>query len=58
MLPMVTRGAAFAMDDLSQVQVGEDALANIRSQLARDMNRKITCQNHQPDHWPDGRGTC
>ena len=38
----VTRGAAFAMDDLSQVQTGEDALANIRSQLARDMNRKIT----------------
>ena len=40
--PMVSRGAAFAMDDLSQVQTGEDALANIRSQLARDMNRKIT----------------
>ena len=30
------------MDDLSVVQTGFDALANIRSQLATDMNRKIT----------------
>ena len=42
--PWSHRGAAFAMDDLSQVQTGEDALANIRSQLARDMNRKITAK--------------
>ena len=34
----------FAMDDLSQVETGEDALANIRSQLATDMNRKITAK--------------
>jgi hypothetical protein len=40
--PIVTRGAAFGMDDLSQIQTGFDALANIRSQLATDMNRKIT----------------
>ena len=42
--PYVTRGAMFAMDDLSQVETGEDALANIRSQLATDMNRKITAK--------------
>ena len=42
--PFMTRGAMFAMDDLSQVQTGEDALANIRSQLATDMNRKITAK--------------
>lgn len=40
--PMITRGAAFGMDDLSRVQTGFDALANIRSQMATDMNRKIT----------------
>lgn len=40
--PYVTRGCAFAADDLSVVQTGFDALANIRSQLATDMNRKIT----------------
>lgn len=42
--PIVTRGAGFAMDDLSRVQTGFDALANIRSQLATDMNRKITAK--------------
>ena len=42
--PIVTRGAAFGMDDLSAVQTGFDALANIRSQLATDMNRKITAK--------------
>ena len=36
--PIVTRGAGFGMDDLSRVQTGFDALANIRSQLAADMN--------------------
>lgn len=41
---ITTRGAAFAADDLSQVQTGEDALANIRSQLATDMNRKMTAK--------------
>ena len=35
------RGAAFAADDLHSYQTGEDALANIRSQLAADMNRKL-----------------
>ena len=42
--PFVTRGAAFAADDLHTVQTGFDALANIRSQLAQDMNRKITAK--------------
>lgn len=37
-----TRGAAFAADDLSQVQTGEDALGNIRSQLAADIATKQT----------------
>ena len=36
------RTAGFSMDDLSVVETGEDALANIRSQLATDMNRKLT----------------
>ena len=31
----------FAADDLHTYQTGEDALANIRSQLARDMARKM-----------------
>jgi len=35
------RGAAFAMDDLSEVYTDEDALANIRSQLSTDMARKF-----------------
>jgi hypothetical protein len=35
------RGAMFSADDLSRVHTGEDALANIRSQLARDMARKM-----------------
>ena len=38
---ITTRGAMFAADDLHTYQTGEDALANIRSQLARDMARKM-----------------
>jgi len=38
---ITNRGAAFAMDDLSQVQTGEDALNAIRSQLSTDMARKM-----------------
>ena len=38
---MTTRGAMFSADDLSRYETGEDALANIRSQLARDMARKM-----------------
>ena len=34
------RGAMFAADDLHTYATGEDALANIRSQLARDIARK------------------
>ena len=37
---ITTRGAMFAADDLHTYETGEDALANIRSQLARDMARK------------------
>ena len=37
-----SRTAGFSMDELSVVETGEDALANIRSQLARDMNKKFT----------------
>lgn len=38
------RTAGFSMDDLSVVETGEDSLANIRSQLATDMNRKLTAK--------------
>ena len=38
---ITTRGAMFSADDLSRYETGEDALANIRSQLARDMARKM-----------------
>ena len=38
---ITTRGAMFSADDLSRYETGEDALANIRSQLARDMSRKM-----------------
>ena len=38
---ITTRGAMFAADDLHTYATGEDALANIRSQLARDMSRKM-----------------
>jgi len=38
---ITTRGAMFSADDLSRYQTGEDALANIRGQLARDMARKM-----------------
>ena len=37
-----TRGAAFAADDLSRYETGEDALLAIRNQLAADMDRKMT----------------
>ena len=40
--PIVTRGAAFAADFLSQVETGEDALANVSSQLSRKINTDIT----------------
>jgi hypothetical protein len=38
---ITTRGASFAMDDLSEVQTGENALNAIRSQLSTDMARKM-----------------
>ena len=38
---ITTRGAMFSADDLSRYETGEDALSNIRSQLARDMARKM-----------------
>ena len=38
------RTAGFSMDDLSKVETGEDSLANISSQLSRDMNRKFTAK--------------
>ena len=38
---MTTRGAMFAADDLHTYQTGEDPMAAIRSQLARDMSLKM-----------------
>lgn len=38
---ITTRGAMFSADDLSRYETGEDALSNIRAQLARDMARKM-----------------
>ena len=38
------RTAGFSVDDLSKVEVGEDALANIAGQLSTDMNRKFTAR--------------
>ena len=40
--PIVTRGAAFAADELSLYETGEDALANVSAQLSRKMNKDIT----------------
>ena len=40
--PIVTRGAAFAADMLSGYETGEDALANVSSQLSRKINKDIT----------------
>ena len=40
--PIVTRGAAFSADMLSQYETGEDALANVSAQLSRKINKDIT----------------
>ena len=40
--PIVTRGAAFSADLLSQYETGEDALANVSAQLSRKINVDIT----------------
>ena len=42
--PIITRGAAFAADMLHQFQTGEQAMANISSQLQRKMNKDITAK--------------
>jgi hypothetical protein len=42
--PIITRGAAFAADMLHQYQTGEQAMANISSQLQRKMNKDITAK--------------
>ena len=41
---ITTRGFAVAADDLSQVQTGEDALANIRGQLSAAINKLNTAK--------------
>ena len=38
------RGFMFSADDLSRYQTGEDALSHFRSQLAADMDRKVTAK--------------
>ena len=38
------RGFMFSADDLSRVQTGEDPLAHFRSQLAADLDRKLTAK--------------
>jgi len=38
------RGFMFSADDLSRYQTGEDALAHFRSQMAADMDRKMTAK--------------
>ena len=38
------RGFMYSMDDLSQVQTGEDALGHMRAQLAEDLDRKLTAK--------------
>jgi hypothetical protein len=38
------RGFMFSCDDLSRYQTGEDPLAHFRSQLAADMDRKMTAK--------------
>ena len=40
--PIITRGAAFSADMLSQYETGEDALANVSAQLSRKINKDIT----------------
>ena len=42
--PIVSRGAAFAADMLSQYQVGEDTLGNVAAQLSRKINTDITAK--------------
>ena len=42
--PIITRGAAFAADMLSQYQVGEDTLGNVAQQLSRKINKDITAK--------------
>ena len=42
--PIVTRGASFAADMLSQYETGEDALQNVASQLTRKINKDITAK--------------
>jgi len=38
------RGFAYAADDLSRIQTGEDALAHMRSQLAADLDKKLSAK--------------
>lgn len=38
------RGFMYSADDLSRVQTGEDPLAHMRSQLAADLDRKLTAK--------------
>jgi len=42
--PIVTRGAAFAADMLSQYETGEEALQNVAQQLQRKINTDITAK--------------
>ena len=42
--PIVTRGAAFAADMLSQYETGEQALQNVAQQLQRKINKDITAK--------------
>ena len=42
--PIVTRGASFAEDMLSQYETGEDTLQNVASQLQRKINKDITAK--------------
>jgi len=41
---IVTRGAAFAADMLSQYETGEEALQNVAQQLQRKINKDITAK--------------
>ena len=41
---LVTRGAAFAADMLSQYETGEEALKNVSAQLSRKINKDITAK--------------
>ncbi len=42
--PIVTRGAAFAADMLSQYETGEEALQSVAAQLTRKINTDITAK--------------